>query len=158
MIETDVRLTKDGHLLTCHDENFYRLTKIDMKVLECPFEELPSFSDTIPLHFSQDKHYRRSADDDNSYTLLEDVFKQIPNEVVMHIDMKDKQNPAAAKELVRLIHKYERQSTTIVGAERLAEVELLHELDPSIPKIMPAETIIKLVGAYYLGLLPFIRL
>ena len=126
MIETDVRLTKDGRLLTCHDENCYRLTKQDLKVLECPFEELPSFSETIPLHFSQDKHYRRSPNDDGTYTLLEDVFKEIPKEIIMHIDMKDKNNPAAAKELVRLIHKYERQRTTIVGAERQAEVELLH--------------------------------
>ena len=106
VIETDVRLTKDGHLLTCHDQNFYRLTRQDRKVLECPFDELPSFSDVMPLHFSQDKHYRRQSNDDHTYPLLEDVFRAIPKETVMHIDLKDKDNEAAAKELVRLIQKY----------------------------------------------------
>ncbi len=88
-----MRLTKDGHLLTCHDENFYRLSKVDRTVLECPFEELPSFNEHMPLHFSQNRHYKRKEDDTETYTLLEDVFKKIPSEIVIQIDLKDKNCP-----------------------------------------------------------------
>ena len=40
MIETDVRLTKDGVLVLSHEENVYKATGVPGKISEMSFEEL----------------------------------------------------------------------------------------------------------------------
>ena len=42
VIETDVRSTKDGHVLVVHDPDLMRLTKTPTKVAEMTLSELPS--------------------------------------------------------------------------------------------------------------------
>ena len=37
MIETDVRITKDGVVIVCHDDNFHRLTGLDKIVKDTHF-------------------------------------------------------------------------------------------------------------------------
>jgi hypothetical protein len=49
---------------------------------------------------------------------LEEVFQKIPQDVVFNIELKDSKNKEAQKELIRIIQKYKRQSTTIIGASR----------------------------------------
>ena len=57
ILETDVRMTKDGVLLTCHDENFHRLCGIDQLCLDTVYDDLPTFQDNMPLHFSKSQHF-----------------------------------------------------------------------------------------------------
>lgn len=78
VIETDVRITKDGKILVCHDQDFSRLTKTKKKVIETLSSDLPNFKDELPMHFSNKSLYKRLASDTNSYTLLEDVFIKLP--------------------------------------------------------------------------------
>ena len=61
-------------------------------------------------------------------------------------------------ELVRLIQKYDRQKTTVIGTEREAETLELHQLDPSIPKFVSGDALMKYLLCYYTGLLPFMRI
>ena len=42
-LETDVRITKDGHIIVCHDEDLKRLCGDPRKVKEVNLNELPSF-------------------------------------------------------------------------------------------------------------------
>jgi glycerophosphoryl diester phosphodiesterase len=42
-LETDVRITKDGHIIVCHDEDFKRLCGDPRKVKEVNLNELPNF-------------------------------------------------------------------------------------------------------------------
>jgi glycerophosphoryl diester phosphodiesterase len=63
MIETDVRMTKDGHIIVCHDDNFIRLAGIDGLVKDTHIHELPSFQDKLPLHFSKNLYYELKEDD-----------------------------------------------------------------------------------------------
>ena len=46
--------------------------------------------------------------DQNYYCTLEEVFAAIPREVVIQIELKDKDSKEAQRELVRLIQKYQR--------------------------------------------------
>jgi glycerophosphoryl diester phosphodiesterase len=43
VIETDVRITKDGKILVCHDADFKRLCKNGKKVIDTLSTELPLF-------------------------------------------------------------------------------------------------------------------
>ena len=59
MIETDVRITKDGKILVCHDQDFARLTKDKKKVIDTLSTELPIFKEEMPMHFSNSSCYKR---------------------------------------------------------------------------------------------------
>jgi glycerophosphoryl diester phosphodiesterase len=59
---------------------------------------------------------------------------------------------------VRLIQKYNRQSTTIIGAENEEQTLEMHALDPSIPKFMSSDAAIKYMILYLSGLLPFVKI
>jgi len=51
-LETDVRITKDGHIIVCHDSNLKRMCGDPRKVAETDLKDLPSFKQKIPMHFS----------------------------------------------------------------------------------------------------------
>ena len=52
-LETDVRITKDGVIIVCHDENFSRLCGDPRKVIDVNHNELPKFKKKMPMHFSK---------------------------------------------------------------------------------------------------------
>jgi len=41
------------------------------------------------MHFSHEKTYQRKQSDSITYTPLEQVFKQLPKESILHIEVKD---------------------------------------------------------------------
>ena len=49
----DVRVTKDGQLIVCHDEDLLRLCGDKRKVREVNYVDLPKFLKKMPLHFSK---------------------------------------------------------------------------------------------------------
>jgi len=51
-LETDVRITKDGHMIVCHDEDLQRLCGDSRKVCEVNLKDLPKFKEKMPMHFS----------------------------------------------------------------------------------------------------------
>jgi glycerophosphoryl diester phosphodiesterase len=59
VIETDVRITKDGKIILCHDKDFSRLCQNNSKVIDTLSSELPIFNDELPMHFSHDRKYKR---------------------------------------------------------------------------------------------------
>ena len=78
--------------------------------------ELPLFKDELPMHFSNSSLYKRKESDTNTYTLLEDVFKKLPSSQIIQIEVKDQDREDAVREVLKLVYKYNRQSTTIVGS------------------------------------------
>lgn len=48
-----MRITKDGVLLTFHDEDCFRLSGLDNKIIDLDFANLPLLGEKIPLHFSK---------------------------------------------------------------------------------------------------------
>ena len=51
-METDVRITKDGRMIVCHDEDLQRLCGDPRKVCEVNYADLPKFKKQMPMHFS----------------------------------------------------------------------------------------------------------
>ena len=53
MLEMDVRITKDGQIIVCHDEDLLRLCGDPRKVKDVNFKDLPKFLNKLPMHFSK---------------------------------------------------------------------------------------------------------
>ena len=53
-METDVRITKDKHIIVCHDDDFERVCGIKQYVKETLLQDIPKFKNKIPMHFSKD--------------------------------------------------------------------------------------------------------
>ena len=60
------------------------------------------------MHFSKSQKLTVKEGDQNHFSTLEEVFATLPREVVIQIELKDRQNKDAQRELVRLIQKYQR--------------------------------------------------
>ena len=97
VIECDVRITKDGEIIVFHDADFQRicqtdtLSRYDQKVLETNFSDLPLLKESMPISFSHDGSlkYKRKEGDQNCLSKLDDVFKVIPPDQVVQIEIKD---------------------------------------------------------------------
>lgn len=53
-----MRMSKDGVIVVCHDENFHRLcgpgsSADDKRPIELEYKEFPRFRDHLPIHFSK---------------------------------------------------------------------------------------------------------
>jgi glycerophosphoryl diester phosphodiesterase len=86
MLETDVRMTKDGVIIVCHDDNFHRLCGVqsgDSLVRETNLTDLPLFTDRLVMHFSKSQRYLMKTGDQRSYSTLEQVFAELPKETVI---------------------------------------------------------------------------
>ena len=55
------------------------------------------------MHFSSGSAYKRKNEDQNSYTLLEDVFKKLPKSQVIQIEIKDKDREDAVRNVLALV-------------------------------------------------------
>ena len=53
MLETDVRLSKDGVIMVCHDDSFGRLSHSKALTKETDAADFPLYKDDIPIHFSK---------------------------------------------------------------------------------------------------------
>ena len=90
---------------------------------------------------------------DTKYRLLEDYFKECPKDQIINLDIKD---PGAVDQVVNLIQKYDRRFTTICGSTREPVNTAVLELDPEIPIFCSKRDVIRIIGCYILGLLPYI--
>ena len=63
VIETDVRCTKDGKVLICHDVSFKRLTSFDAKVSEISLDQVPKrYAKTISIDFGHHNYKVKPSD------------------------------------------------------------------------------------------------
>jgi hypothetical protein len=68
---------------------------------------LPEFKDEITLHFGANT-YKRQPSDPTTYVRLEEFFKALPVDLVLHIDIKDTDVTTAVYKVVELVQKYNR--------------------------------------------------
>lgn len=115
IIESDVRITKDKEIIVCHDETFERVCKNDgsfrqgQRVRDTNFADLPQLNDEIPICFSDGSiKYKRKDTDQKTFTKLEDIFKAVPHDQIIQIEIKDQHDEYALRKTCRLVQKYNR--------------------------------------------------
>lgn len=162
-LETDVRITKDGHIIVCHDEDFSRLCGDPRKVSDTNLADLPKFKQKMPMHFSklnkdcEFQNYERKPNDQSSFSTLEEVFQLINVDVPMSIEVKDKDSKEAALKTALLIRKYKRYHSTAVGGESTSITECMLKIDPQLSTFFGITDVLKVIFGYFSGVLPFLH-
>ena len=63
----------------------------------------------MPICFSDGTiKYKRKDTDQKSFSKLEEIFKTIPYEQVIQIEIKDAHNEEAVRRTIKLVQKYNR--------------------------------------------------
>jgi lysophospholipase D len=161
MLEMDVRMTKDKHIIVCHDLNLKRLCGVDKKVSEFNLKDLPKFQKKMPMHFAETLKtgdylsYERQQTDQDSFSLLEDIFKAFPD-VNICVEVKDKGNEEAARKTIELIQKYNRHHLTLCASDEAWWTRRMLEMDPRLGTVFGNTDVIKLYFFCWFGLLPFL--
>lgn len=91
-IEFDIHVLKDKNIVVFHDDNLYRMTGVDKKLIECTYEDiknckLKNTEETIPL--------------------LKDVLKMVNGKVLLDIELKlDHKLYDLENELISILKNY----------------------------------------------------
>jgi len=127
LIETDVRLTKDGHLVIFHDETLDRTTNMTGPVRSFTLDELKN----------ADAGYRFAREDDFPFRdrglgiLTLDEMLEACAGFWISIDMKDN-DAEAARTLAGVLEKHNRHDSVLVGSFHPPVIEYFRKLAPRV--------------------------
>ncbi len=128
VLETDLRLTRDGHVVLFHDEGLARMTGHRGSVEECTLDELFA----LELRAGAGPNSAASTYDTPSVHIptLEEAFREFAG-ARFNLDMKSKDSrlPAA---LAALIEQYDRSESVIVGSFHERQVTRFRRLAPDV--------------------------
>ncbi|VDK39631.1 unnamed protein product [Taenia asiatica] len=171
MLELDCQLTKDEEVVVSHDNDLSRATGVNKCISDLTFNELPPYSDHLDVTFGFGeslvnyapsslcflrRECRAAEGVSRQIPLLRTVFEQFPH-IPINIDVKT-DNLVLIKKISALIEEFNRVDITVWGSfsdtvNRKCQLE-----NPRIATFVPIKRTLKIVLAYYLGLLPFLPL
>ena len=124
MIEIDIHLTKDGHLLVCHDQTVDRTTNGKGKIREMTLDEIRKF---------------RIVDADGNLTeeylpTLYEVIELINGRAKLLIEIKQprKKYQGIEQKLMDEIEKYQASSWVVVQSFNDSVLENIHAINPEL--------------------------
>lgn len=134
VIELDVHLSKDGHLVVIHDDTVDRTTEGTGPVAEMTLAQLRALDAGHDFARDGAHPYRGKG---LRIPTLDEVFAAFPHTRI-NIEVKpDRKDGALERELWRLIEKYGRHRLTLVASEHDAAVRRFRELAASAPEPVP---------------------
>jgi len=156
MLELDVHLTKDNHVVVLHDGDLFRVNGVNDKVKNLNYEDLPKKArDNLPVPFPQQPGQCINTENvDTKIPKLEELFQLFPG-VPFNIDLKE-ESEILLEKTHDLIKKYERENLTIWGSFRDSTCQKCYKKNPDIPLLFSFKGVLKLLLFHYTGLLPFI--
>jgi glycerophosphoryl diester phosphodiesterase len=84
-LEMDVRCTRDGHFVVCHDCNGWRMAGVNSKISETPLQKIKQWD--VGAGYFDSNGNRSQAGCGHTIPTLEEVLSELP-EVPMSIDLK----------------------------------------------------------------------
>ncbi|KAL5968623.1 Lysophospholipase D GDPD1 [Taenia solium] len=181
MLELDCQLTKDEEVVVSHDNDLSRATGVNKCISDLTFNELPPYSDHLDVTFGfVDDELHSPAREffyqfpkrvflvargrecwaaegvSRQIPLLRTVFEQFPH-VPINIDVKT-DNLVLIKKISALIEEFNRVDITVWGSFSDTVNQKCRLENPRIATFVPIKRTLKIVLAYYLGLLPFLPL
>jgi glycerophosphoryl diester phosphodiesterase len=115
VLEIDIHLTKDGALVTLHDDTLDRTSDGTGHAIDFTLAELKERN--FGFKFKDPSGARPYRDQPVRLATLEELFTRFPT-MPMVIELKDRETNGAraAAELARLIEKYQRTASVIVAS------------------------------------------
>ena len=156
ILELDVWLTKDNHVVVHHDDTLRRMTngQVAKPVCDLHFHEMPRI---VPTGKQTHRLHEYHDDDCHCIPTFEEILKMLPDD--MHLIIEFKQDSDI---LVRKVHdllsKYNRLDDHKDYWFSLTESinQRLHSYDPNIPRITSIMTMLKILVCFHIGILPYI--
>ncbi len=129
MIETDLHLTKDHHLVVFHDDSVDRTTDGTGKIKDLTLDELKELN--IGYNFTKDGGKTFPFRNKPLRILtIEELFQSFPN-IVFNFDLKDN-DPNAAVKLSELIKEYNFAKKVVVASFHPHIIEKFRKLSPNV--------------------------
>lgn len=123
MVELDVHLSKDDHIIVCHDQTIDRTTNGEGRIRDMTLQELQSY-DAGGWFDESFKGERLPT--------LDEVIELLPAEVWINVEAKNFYEGRLAEKLVELLHRTNRLSTVVVSSFHHKELVRLKESEPEI--------------------------
>lgn len=116
--ETDIRLTKDGYIITQHDEYIGKMTKETGRVIDFTYDELKSFNFGYKFKDLNGKKPYLEKQEGLNPMKVEDLFEKFKDKVLYSIDIKDEKEKGkkSAKILYNLVKKYNLEKNVIFAS------------------------------------------
>lgn len=155
VIELDVRLSNDGHVVVFHDDTFTRMSNGNccLKVSEVNYKDFPTI---VPCKEQLVRCQEFSSDDCFRIPKFFEVLEVIPPDVAIIVEVK-----VDSVELINKVHQiiqdFDKERFTNMFWFSLQESinEKLKSKDPHIATIVSVQTMLKTLLFYHLGILPF---
>jgi len=154
VIELDVWLTKDDYVVVHHDDTYTRMTqgKNNEYVINVNKNDIPKI---IPDKNQIDKckNITNKAEWEQ-IPLFENILQNTPSNVTMIIEFKQDSNVLIEK-VLEILNKYNRKNNIYWFSLDEKINKKLRQANKNIPTITSITGMLKILGLYYIGLLPF---
>ncbi|MGG0281542.1 glycerophosphodiester phosphodiesterase [Bacillus pacificus] len=134
-IETDLQMTKDGHLVAMHDETVNRTTNGTGLVKEHTLEELKQLK---AGSFFNEKHptLAKKEYENAKVPTLEEVIEVFGHDANYYIETKSPDEyPGMEEKLLEIINHYEIQDKVIIQSFSEESLQKIHNLNVNIPLV-----------------------
>jgi glycerophosphoryl diester phosphodiesterase len=153
IVELDVWLTADGKVVVHHDDTLTRMTcgGCNKMIYEMKYADLPP----ITLTKAQAKRTESFKKKECLYIpLFEEALKAVPSPTCLIIEFKQ-ESSLLITEVLRILEENNRKDDVFWFSLDERINKKLRAADGSIPSITSIPAMLKVLGMYYLGLLPF---
>ena len=116
MLECDVHLSRDGHVVVSHDDTLGRMCGEEFagkRVSDFNFNDLPRYQKTVSMHLTPGEYHMRD-DEEGTFPLLRDMFRECPDALIS-IDMKERDEILISK-VNEMIIEFDREDKTVWGS------------------------------------------
>lgn len=135
MLELDVHLTRDGHVVVLHDEDLARVTGKQEKIQDLRLEDLPKLLRNLPPSVFDPEGKSVQFDQDCSIPTLREVFQRFPN-VWVNIDVKSRERvPEIVDKVAELVAEFKRRHITVWGSFKESTAIIQRKRDPEFPQV-----------------------
>lgn len=126
-IELDIHLSADGNIIVCHDSTINRTTSGTGHISDMTLEELKGVD---AGSWYSEKYAGEQI------PLLEEVFDMIPNEMMIHVEIKDPRQHLIVPKLSELLKKNNRLNTVVALSFHHKSLLRLKQIEQEV-KISP---------------------
>jgi len=158
MLELDVHLSQDEHVVVAHDQNLLRLTGEAVSIRERRLEDLPCIQSKVTIDFAPGKEFAdlNLGAESRRLSTLDKVLEEFPDTQI-NIDLKDQEERLIAR-VGEVLKTHGAENRCVWGNFSQWTTERCHKAIPSVGLLFSMPRFVKLYILFYTGLLPFVPL